>query len=76
MDLEGIPVNVLMDGRKVYFMTTIIQKALGHHDMWLLTKNKKEYEEFIKLSYWLVDKQDNEGGWGIGSILGGESISK
>jgi len=76
VDLEGIPVNVLMDGRKVYFMTTIIQKALGHHDMWLLTKNKKEYEEFIKLSYWLVDKQDNEGGWGIGSILGEESISK
>lgn len=76
VDSDGIPVNILMDGRKVYFMTTIIQKALGHYDMWLLTKNKKDYEEFIKLSYWIVGKQDNEGGWEIGSFSGRESITK
>jgi len=74
VDLEGIPVNVFMDGRKVYFMTTIIQKALGHYDTWLLTKSKKDYEEFIKLSYWLLEKQNNECGWEVGSFLGRGSI--
>lgn len=28
------------------------------------------------MSYWLVEKQDNEGGWEIGSLLGGKCISK
>ncbi len=44
--------------------------------MWLLTKSKKDYEEFIKLSYWVVERQDNEGGWEIGSFLGGKCSSK
>lgn len=76
VDIDGISINILIDGRKIYFITTILQKALGHYDKWLLTKNEKDYSEFIKLSKWVVEKQDNEGGWEIGNFLGKGNISK
>jgi hypothetical protein len=38
-DEGGIPVNILADGRRVYLATTVVQKALGHWDKWLLTRN-------------------------------------
>lgn len=70
MDEEGIPVNVLHNGHRVYFATTIVQKALGHWDQWLLTHNPAEKEEFLRLCYWLLARQDERGGWPIWSELG------
>jgi len=69
-DDEGIPVNILADGRRVYFATTVVQKALGHWDKWLLTRDDTDREEFLRLCRWLLDKQDNNGGWSIWSELG------
>lgn len=69
-DEEGIPVNVLVDGRKVYFATTIVQKALGHWDKWLLTRDDADKEMFLKLCHWLLTHQDEHGGWPIWAELG------
>jgi len=69
-DEEGIPVNVLADGRRVYFATTIVQKALGHWDNWMLTSDEAEREKFLKLCRWLLTHQDNQGGWPVWSELG------
>ena len=68
-DKNGIPVNVLVDGRKLYFITTIVQKALGHWDKWLITKNVTDRNEFLKLVGWLVKHQDAQGGWPIFTLL-------
>jgi hypothetical protein len=69
-DEEGIPVNILADGRRVYFATTVVQKALGHWDKWLLTRNDEDKEEFLRLCRWLLVRQDNNGGWPVWSELG------
>lgn len=69
-DEEGIPINVLADGRRIYFATTVVQKALGHWDKWLLTCNSRDREEFLRLSRWLLAQQDDKGGWPVWSELG------
>jgi len=69
-DEEGIPVNILADGRRVYFATTVVQKALGHWDKWLLTHNDGDREEFLRLCRWLLVRQDDNGGWPVWSELG------
>lgn len=65
IDDEGIPVNILDDGRKVYFATTVVQKALGHWDKWILNNSETEKNEFLKLCQWLLKHQDIRGGWPI-----------
>lgn len=60
---RGVPVNVLANGRRVYFTTTIVQKALGHWDQWLLIHNDTDREVFLKLCRWLLTHQDEHGGW-------------
>ena len=69
-DEEGIPVNLLVGGRRIYFATTVVQKALGHWDKWLLTQNGRDKEEFLKLCRWLLARQDDNGGWPVWSELG------
>jgi len=68
-DEDNIPVNLLPDGRKIYFATTIVQKAIGHWDKWLLTRNAKDKEDFLNLCHWLLLRQDSNGGWPIWSEL-------
>lgn len=60
-DDEEIPVNILVDGRKIYFATTIVQKALGHWDKWLLEGQETDKKEFLKLNRWLLSRQDENG---------------
>jgi len=74
-DDEGVPVNMLQDGRKVYFVTTVVQKALGHWDKWLLSDSEKERNEFFKLCQWLLDRQDEKGGWPVWDALGVSCVS-
>lgn len=61
VDDQGIPVNILADGRRVYFAKTIAQKALGHWDKWLLTHNAADREAFLVLCRWLLAWQDARG---------------
>ncbi len=69
-DEDGVPLNVLVNGRRVYFATTIAQKALGHWDKWLLTQNDADRVSFLKLCRWLLARQDDQGGWPVWSDLG------
>lgn len=43
IDVEGVPVNILDDGRRVYFATTIAQKALaiGINGCWIVMRKIK-----------------------------------
>ena len=70
VDKSGIPLNVTDARKKVYFATTIIQKALGHWDMWIISKHSAEKELFLKLCDWLVENQDMRGGWPLWPQLG------
>lgn len=76
-DSDGIPLNILLENRKkVYFATTIVQKALGHYDRWLLFNKKYDFAEFIRLCKWLVKNQDTNGGWGVWENLGVKALTK
>jgi heparosan-N-sulfate-glucuronate 5-epimerase len=65
LDSEGIPICQLIDGSIKYFPTTIIQKALGHCDLFIISKDNDEFEQFIKICNWLIKSQDERGGWVI-----------
>jgi hypothetical protein len=62
-DETGIPVNVLTNGERVYFPTTIAQMALGAYDCWLETGRTEMRERFETLTGWLERFQDDRGGW-------------
>lgn len=64
IDGLGLPV-VRINGRMLYFPTTILQKGLGHWDRWLQTGccETAEYEEFARVAHWTVSTQDHNGGW-------------
>lgn len=69
-DENGIPVNLLADGSYVYFVTTVVQKALGHWDKYLLTQNASDREMFLMICRWLLAQQDERGGWPVLAVLG------
>lgn len=70
VDEQGLPVCVLADGTRVRFVTTIVQKAIGHWDKWLLAQSELDKDEFLKICWWLVAIQDDQGGWPVWSDLG------
>ena len=61
VDDEGVPLNVLTTGEKIYFPTTITQMALGYYDKWIIHKLDDYLETFMKLAMWLSKNQDTEG---------------
>jgi len=71
LDKNGIPVNQLSNGDWVYFPTSIAQYGLGAYDIWLSTGEEEPYSAFIRCSKWLVDNQDELGGWKVRHFLGG-----
>lgn len=70
LDDEGIPLNQLLDGTVRYFHTTIIQKALGHHDLYILNQDNRHLDEFLKICNWLINNQDEKGGWDVSHSVG------
>lgn len=69
LDDNGIPVIQLQDGSVHHFPTTIIQKALGHYDRFLLQQDPWHSAEFLRLCDWLAGAQDGKGGWQVGRVL-------
>jgi len=65
VDKDGVPVNLLSNGQRIQFPTMINQKALGHLDRWLIKKDDKDKREFLILCNWLLEHQDERGGWAI-----------
>ena len=62
-DINGIPLNVLSNGKTVYFPITIAQMALANYDLWLDNGDKNNKDLFLKLANWLKTNQDVNGGW-------------
>ncbi len=69
LDSEGLPVNRMLDGSTCHFATTIIQKALGHHDVYMLTGDVAELDKFLRIFELLVKKQDERGGWDVQKVM-------
>ena len=44
---------------------TLLQKALGHWELWLASGRNDDFhrEAFLKLAGWAVQRQDRHGGW-------------
>ncbi|MEM3503919.1 MAG: D-glucuronyl C5-epimerase family protein [Nitrososphaeria archaeon] len=74
-DEQGIPLVVLSNGEKKYFETTIVQKALGHWDMWLLSSEESHKDYFLYYMGWLLERQDGNGGWPVWAHLGLSAFS-
>jgi len=73
---DGVPVNTLSNGRKFQFPISITQKALGHWDQWLMKKDEKDKREFLTLCNWLLEHQDESGGWDTWQAYLGLQYSK
>ena len=63
LDEKSIPVNFNHNGEKVYFPIAIAQVGLGAYDLFLLTKETSHCEKFINAANWLLDNQEEDGGW-------------
>lgn len=63
VDDHGLPVNEV-DGKRIYFATTLFQKALGHWDLWLGSPEGGEEHRsaFLAIAQWAVETQDERGG--------------
>jgi len=61
-DDNGIPLNVLSNGKRVYFPITIAQMALANYDLWLDKGESKNKDLFLKLATWLKTNMDENGG--------------
>ncbi|EIW00667.1 D-glucuronyl C5-epimerase family protein [Thermoanaerobacter siderophilus] len=75
-DKRGLPMNVKMDGEKIYFPTTVIQYGLGNYDLYLLTKQDIYFEQFWKSVDWVVNEQDELGGWDVFERIGSKKFYK
>lgn len=67
---DGIPYNMLSNGKSVYFPIMLCQKALGHWDKWLMYNHTEDRDGFLKIADWLKNNQDTAGGWDTWGLLG------
>jgi len=74
-DDNGIPLITLSSGKSVYSFVTIIQKALGHYDKWLLQNSQTDHDEFLRIVDFMLDTQDELGGWDLWSTVGVEAAN-
>lgn len=70
LDDDGIPVNEIAMGQRVYFPISIFQYALGLWDLYL-DNGKTEYKNhFLKLCDWICLNQQEDGSWDCFSPIG------
>lgn len=72
-DHRSIPITTY-NQKKIYFPTTIIQKALGHWDLYLISQTASEKETHLErvlaTADWLTEVQDENGGWILWPLIG------
>lgn len=73
IDAEGIPL-CQFNGRQLHFPTMLLQKALGHWDCWLLTRDSVHRDEFLRLARWAERNLDDRGGWKVWTLIGIDSV--
>lgn len=70
LDENGIPVNIVSSGEKVYSLVTIMQYALGCYDLYLLENNEGRLEQFMKLADYILEHQEENGKWDARTSIG------
>jgi heparosan-N-sulfate-glucuronate 5-epimerase len=72
VDENGLLLNRLPSGELVYFPTAVVQKSLGHWDVWLASGRRSvaDRDAFLAGARWCLDRQDEQGGWTAWSQLG------
>ena len=70
LDNNGIPINVMAGGNKVYFPISIFQYALGLYDLYLINKDELKKEHFLKICDWIFENQQENGSWDCFSPIG------
>lgn len=71
LDDNGIPINEIAGGKKVYFPISIFQYALGLWDLSIGDGKNKEYQaHFLKLCDWIYEHQRSDGSWDCFSPIG------
>jgi hypothetical protein len=76
IDEHGIPVSVFA-GKKVNWPVTVLQKGLGHWDLWLASAQTSESDRrgFEDAACWALRTQDADGGWRFPLALHPQAIS-
>ncbi|MGE5207442.1 MAG: D-glucuronyl C5-epimerase family protein [Chlamydiota bacterium] len=64
VDNEGLPL-VRVRGKLLYFPVTLLQKGMGHWDLWLKSErqDRDHFERFRRIANWAVANRDERGGW-------------
>ncbi|WP_243028296.1 D-glucuronyl C5-epimerase family protein [Thermus albus] len=77
VDERGLPLNEV-GGKRLYFATTLFQKALGHWDLWLASNERNETHRsaFLRIAQWALKTQDEHGGWPLWPLLGLHYVSR
>lgn len=75
LDSNGIPINIIANGKKVYFPISIFQYALGLWDLYLLTNEEKRKLEFFKQCEWIIANQKENGSWDCFGPIGYSNYS-
>lgn len=70
LDSEGIPVNMIATGEKVYAWVNIAQYALGCYDIYLMDNNKEMLNKFLFLASKILNAQEENGKWDCRSAIG------
>ena len=65
VDHAGLPLVRTPVGTRVHQPIVLLQKALGHWDMWLGSERQsaQHWRSFLQLARWALDSQDENGGW-------------
>lgn len=67
---EGIPVNIIATGEKVYAWVNIAQYALGCYDIYLMNADKAMLNKFLFLAEKIYNAQEENGKWDCRSSIG------
>lgn len=69
VDPLGLPL-VSVNGRLQYFPVTVLQKGLGHWDLWLRSgrNDPAQRNQFERIARWAVATQDERGGWRVPDV--------
>ena len=72
MDKYGIPINIRVDGKVIYFPIAIFQYGLGAYDLYLQTGEKKYKEKFLNMVNWAIKNQREDGSWNTFGMISSE----
>lgn len=74
-DAKGVPINIVVGNKKVYFPISIFQYALGCWDMYIETKNPQYKDDFFIQCKWILENQESDGSWNCFGPIGYKNLT-